>query len=201
MKSPYDYVIKPVGDRYNNKVQVDPGKDLILNTEISNHQYINRVAEIVSVPILKATHLRVGQKVVVHHNIFRRWYDIKGRERNSRSFLAEDKYIAHEEQVYMYEDDGKWKCMPGFTFVKPFKSKDELTTDTEQQLKGVVVYSDGVHKIGSVVGFRPNMEFEFVLGGNRLYNIDNRFITIDYGHKTDEEEYNPRWAESSGRVN
>lgn len=197
MKSLYGYVIKPVGGRYNNEVEVEPGKDLIVNTEISNHQYVNRVAEIVSVPLLKATHLRVGHKVIVHHNIFRRWYDVKGNEKNSRAFIEDDMYLASEDQIYAYQDKNDWNCMPGFTFVQPFASEDEYSLDSEKKMKGVVVHGDGTHKIGTVVGFRPNMEFEFVFGGNRLYNIDNRFITIDYGHQGKEKKYNPSWAKGS----
>ena len=36
-----DYIIEPIGDRYNNSVRVNE-KELVLNTEIFNHQYINR---------------------------------------------------------------------------------------------------------------------------------------------------------------
>ena len=43
MKAPFDFVIKPKGNRYNNTTKVGD-KDLILNTEIFNHQFINREA-------------------------------------------------------------------------------------------------------------------------------------------------------------
>ena len=36
-----DFIVSPIGNRYNNSVRVDD-KELILNTEIFNHQYINR---------------------------------------------------------------------------------------------------------------------------------------------------------------
>ena len=42
MRSVYNYVVKPKGGRYNNSKKVGD-KDLILNTEIFNHQYINRI--------------------------------------------------------------------------------------------------------------------------------------------------------------
>ena len=41
MKSVYNYIIKPKGQRYNNSVDVGE-KSLILNTEIYNHQFVNR---------------------------------------------------------------------------------------------------------------------------------------------------------------
>ena len=43
MKSVYNFVVKPKGERYNNTKKLDGG-ELILNTEIYNHQYVNREA-------------------------------------------------------------------------------------------------------------------------------------------------------------
>ena len=43
MKAPFDFVIEPKGNRYNNIKKVGD-KDLIINTEIFNHQFINREA-------------------------------------------------------------------------------------------------------------------------------------------------------------
>ena len=43
MKSVYNFVVAPVGERYNNKKKVGDS-ELILNTEIFNHQYTNRIA-------------------------------------------------------------------------------------------------------------------------------------------------------------
>ena len=86
MKSIYGFLIKPIGQRYNNVKKIGD-KDLILNTEIFNHQYINRVAKIISIPTVGNTDLLPGDEVTVHHNVFRRWHDVKGRERNSRSYF------------------------------------------------------------------------------------------------------------------
>ena len=49
MKAPFDFVIEPKGGRYNNTKKVGD-KELILNTEIFNHQFINREAIVKSVP-------------------------------------------------------------------------------------------------------------------------------------------------------
>ena len=40
MKSVYNFVVTPKGERYNNTKKLDGG-ELILNTEIFNHQYVN----------------------------------------------------------------------------------------------------------------------------------------------------------------
>ncbi len=59
-ESLFNYIVTPVGQRYNNEVEVEEGKNLILNTEIANHEYINRVAEVIQVPFGVGTPVRVG---------------------------------------------------------------------------------------------------------------------------------------------
>ena len=200
MKPVHEYIIKPKGDRYNNSVNVIDNKELILNTEIFNHGYVNRKAVVVSTPIDNVHNLQAGQEVIVHHNIFRRWHNIKGVEKNSRGYLKEDEYLASPDQIYMYKNYD-WECVKGFTFVKPLKSIDKYSTEKERPLIGIVKYSDGAFLPTQLVGFRPNSEYEFVVNGERLYRVMNDFITIEYEYKGDEEEYNPSWAESSRRAN
>ena len=54
MKAPFDFVIEPKGNRYKNTKKVGD-KDLILNTEIFNHQFINREAVVKSIPTAYTT--------------------------------------------------------------------------------------------------------------------------------------------------
>ena len=191
-----DYIIKPIGDRYNNSVRVDD-KELILNTEIFNHQYINRLAKVIATPLLFSSPINVGDEVIVHHNIFRRWHDIKGKERNSRSYLDENRYLISEDQIFLYKSKDCWKAMPGFSFVKPIKSIDKFNIENEKPLVGIIKYTDGVFKKDELVGFRPNIECEHIIDGERLYRVGNKFINIKYEYKGNEEEYNPSWAQGS----
>ena len=164
MKSVHNFVVTPKGERYNNKKQIDGG-ELILNTEIFNHQYVNREALVISTPIAGHTEIRAGDEVIVHHNVFRRWHDVKGREKNSRSFLNEDEYLVSQDQIFMYKSGGGWNAMPGYTFVKPIKSQDKYSLTPEKPLVGIVKYSDGSFLPTQLVGFRPSSEFEFVVDG------------------------------------
>ena len=41
MKGYLDFIVKPIEGRYNNKKNID-GKELILNTELENHNYVSR---------------------------------------------------------------------------------------------------------------------------------------------------------------
>ena len=195
----FDVIVKPAGERYNNCIKVG-NSELILNTEVFNHQYINRVGLVYKAPFYNPLNLIEGDQVIVHHNVFRRWHNVKGIEKNSRSFLNEDEYLVSQDQIYMYKRN-EWNAIPGYTFIKPIKSKDKYSLTPEKPLVGIVKYSDGTFLPTQLVGFSPGDEFEFVIDGERLYRVMNKFINIEYEYQGDEEEYNPSWAESSGRAN
>tara|TARA_R100000322_G_scaffold77463_1_gene48616 strand:- start:125 stop:712 length:588 start_codon:yes stop_codon:yes gene_type:complete len=190
-----DFVVAPIGERYNNVKRVY-NKELILNTEIYNHQYVNRLAKVIATPLLFQSPINVGDEVIVHHNVFRRWHDIKGREKNSRSYWKDNTYIVSLDQIYLYKKEN-WKAMPGYSLIKPIKSDNSFSFEKEKSLIGVVKYSDGFLNTNDLVGFRPNMQCEDFINGERLYRIMNKFITIKYEYQGNEEEYNPSWAESS----
>ena len=189
-----DFIISPIGDRYNNSVRVDD-KELVLNTEIYNHQYVNRLAKVIATPLLFQSPISVGDEVIVHHNVFRRLHDVKGREKNSRSYWKENKYIVSEDQIYLYKKDN-WTAMPGYSFIKPLKAINKYNVEHERPLIGIVKYSDGTFNKEELVGFQPSSEYEFVVNGERLYRVLNKFITIKYEYQGNEEEYNPSWAQS-----
>ena len=193
MKSIYGFLVKPIGERYNNIKKVGD-KELILNTEIYNHQYINREAEVVSVPKIGETDIKVGDKVIVHHNVFRRWNDIKGEEKNSRSYIKEDLYIINPDQIFLYKRKDKWIAQKGYCFVQPIKETNEFNIKNEEACRGIVLYSDGSVNVNAFVGFTPFSTFEFVIDGVRSYRVLSKFITIKYEYQRNEKTYNPSWA-------
>ena len=196
MKSVYNFVVTPKGERYNNKKKVGDS-ELILNTEIYNHQYTNREAIVISTPIIGDTNIKPGDIVVVHHNVFRRWHNVKGIEKNSRSFFNESTYLINHDQIFLYKRDKEWIAPKGYCFVKPLKAIDQFNIESEKPLQGIVKYSDGTVSVNELVGFTPNSEYEFIVDGERLYRVLSNFITIKYEYQGNEEEYNPSWAKSS----
>ena len=196
MRSVYNFVVKPKGERYNNTKKLDGG-ELILNTEIFNHQYVNREAEVISTPIIGDTDIKPGDTVIVHHNVFRRWYNVKGIEKNSKAYFNENTYFINHDQIFLYKRDDKWIAPKGYCFVIPLKATDQFNTKSEKPLQGIVKYSDGTVEVGDLVGFKPSSEYEFIVDGERLFRVLSNFITIKYEHQGNEEEYNPSWAQSS----
>ena len=196
MKSVYNFVVTPKGERYNNTKKLDDG-ELILNTEIYNHQFVNRTAIVKSIPIVGDTDMLPGDEVIVHHNVFRRWHDVKGDEKNSRSFFDESTYFITSDQIFLYKRNNEWIAPKGYCFVMPLKAVDQFNIESEKPLQGIVKYSDGTVEVNELVGFRPNSEYEFIVDGERLYRVLSNFITIKYEYQGNEEEYNPSWAQSS----
>ena len=196
MKAPFDFVIEPKGNRYNNTKKVGD-KDLILNTEIFNHHFINREAIVKSVPTAYKTKIKPGDTVIVHHNVFRRWHNQHGIEKNSRSYFNENTYLVKPDQVFLYKRNNNWQATDGYCFVQPIKQRNKLKPGEEEECIGIVKYTDGVNNVGDLVGFTPFSTYEFVIDGKRLYRVLNKFITIKYEYQGNEEAYNPSWAQSS----
>jgi len=201
MRSVFSFIVKPVGERYNNKVKI-ADRELIVNTKIESFKSVNNFAEVVALPLAYSTNIKVGDIVVIHHNVFRVFYDIRGNKKNSRSYFKDDLYFCDLDQIYLYKNTGKWKAFGDRCFVKPIKNKDYLNVDKEQKLIGILKYGNSsleALKIneGDLVGYTPYGEFDFVIDGQRLYCMKSNDIVIKYEYKGNETSYNPVWAQSS----
>jgi hypothetical protein len=197
MHSVFNYLVEPKGSRTTGKTEIE-GKELLLNTDLQNHEYTNRQGIVLSLPLVnKYREIKDGDEVIVHHNIFRRFRDIKGKEKNSKNYLSEDVYLVQPDQIYAYKRNGKWKALEGFVFVMPIKETKIFSLENEKPLIGIVKYSNGDFEKNQLIGFRPNSEYEFIIDGQRLYRVPTNSITIKYEYQGNEEEYNPGWAQSS----
>jgi hypothetical protein len=194
MKSLYNYIISTT-NRYDNKVSID-NKELILNTEVTERDYmfVNRIGTVVNVPINITTPIKPGDDVIIHHNVFRRWFDVRGVERNSGSYIDEDKYIVAPDQLFAYKQNSKWHCPNMYCFVEPLENEDIWSTESEQKLLGKLTYTNDYLEslglsYGDIVGFTPDSEYEFNIDDKKLYRILSTDITINYGHKKETRTY------------
>ena len=200
MNSVFNFIVKPVGDRYDNKIKVD-GKELILNTKIESFKSVNNLAEVISTPLAYSTNIKVGDIIVIHHNVFRRFYDIRGNQKNSRAYFMDDLYFCDLDQIYLYKSNDKWQTVGDRCFIKPLKNTDHLKLDKEQKLIGILKYgNNSLEELkiseGDLVGYTPYGEFDFIIERERLYCMKSNDIVIKYERKGDETEYNPSWAQS-----
>jgi uncharacterized protein YneR len=199
VKSLYDFIIKPLNERYDNEKKVGD-KTLIINTKIESYKSVSNTGIVMAVPIAFSTNIKVGDQVTIHHNVFRRFYDVRGVEKNSRSYFKDNMYFCNVDQIYLYKKDGgEWESFMDRCFVKPIKNKSSLGLDKEEPHIGIIKYDNkslndlGITN-GMLITFKPNSEFEFVIEGERLYCMKSNDIVVKHEYKGDEEEYNPSWA-------
>ncbi len=201
MRSVFDFIVKPVEGRYDNEIKVGD-KKLMLNSSIEDFKFISRKAEVVSVPIAFNSSINVGDTIIIHHNVFRRYYNQKGEAVDSSKLFKENLYFCQPDQIYLYKRDNQWNPVGTRCFVMPIKNNDTFSMDKERKNIGVLkignksLESLGISE-GDLIGFRPNREFEFIVDDQRLYCMESNDILLKYEYKGDEEEYNPSWAKSS----
>ena len=174
MNGVYNFIIKPKDNRYNNTKKI-AGKDIIVNTDIFQHQYVSREAIVISTPSAFKT-------------------DIKGVERDSKSYYKDNLYFAFIDQIFAYKADGKWIPLDDYCFVKPIHAYSMFDTNKEQPLMGIMKYTNkNLPEVGSLIGFTPNSEYEFIIDNERLYRVRTQDISIKYEYQGKEKEYNPSW--------
>jgi len=200
MRSLFHFIIKPKGDRTISQHKIG-NKELIVNTELQNHEYVNRVGIVLNTPINEKTDIKKGDEVIVHHNVFRRFRDVRGQEKNSKSYFNEETYFVDSSQIFLYKRNKNWHAPKNYCFIKPIKSNNKFSTKFEKPLTGVIKFldkslsSNGIKK-NDLVGFTPRSEYEFIIEGERLYRVTTDSIAIKYEYKGNEKEYNPSWTES-----
>ena len=201
MKSLYDFIVEPIGERYDNVKKIGD-KKLVLNTKIESWKFVNRFAKVLQTPLAIKTPIKKGDIVVVHQNIFRRFYDMQGKKKDSRSYFKDNMYFASLDQIYLYKNKDKWLSFGDRCFVKPIKNSDPLLNRKEDPYVGVLKIGNTsleAAKItsGDTIGFKPGAEWEFFIDEERLYCMKSNDIVIKYGHEKNKEEYNPSWSHSS----
>tara|TARA_R100001079_G_scaffold108779_1_gene79993 strand:+ start:5496 stop:6101 length:606 start_codon:yes stop_codon:yes gene_type:complete len=200
MKSLYDFIVKPLGDKYTNEVKIGD-KKLVVNTKIESWTFVNRFAKVVSTPLAFNTGIKKDDIIVIHQNVFRTFYNIKGEKKVSRSWFKDDLYFVSLDQIYLYKNKKGWNSFNDRCFIQPIKNTTDTSVNKEEKLKGILKYGNSYLKSlnindGDIVGFKPNREWQFLIDKKRLYCMKSNDIVIKYEHKGNEEEYNPSWTSS-----
>ena len=85
MRSLYDFIIKPLNKRYDNEKKIGD-KSLVTNTSSEDYKSVSNEALVIATPTAFKTSIEPGDRIIIHHNVFRRFYDMRGNEKNSRSY-------------------------------------------------------------------------------------------------------------------
>jgi len=184
MKSPTNFIVRPLNGRRYDNIKKIGDIDLITSTSQEDHKVSNRYAEVVSTPINYNGEIVPGDTLIVHHNVFKYYYDMKGRQKSGKSFLMGDLFLVDDYQYYMYKHDGVWRSKEEFCFIKPIPKEEFYihSPGTNQPLIGEVKYTNntltsyGVN-VGDRVSFKPESEYEFDIDGEKLYRVRTDWIT------------------------
>tara|TARA_A100001391_G_scaffold204314_2_gene199553 strand:+ start:139 stop:744 length:606 start_codon:yes stop_codon:yes gene_type:complete len=201
MRSVHDYIVVPFGQRYDNSIDVGE-KELILNSSVEDHKFINRKGIVLSTPTSIQTDIEEGDQVIIHHNVFRSYYNQHGKKVDSSKLLNDNQFFCQPDQIYLYKKVVKWNTVGKRCFVKPIENSDDLRDKKTLNNVGIIKYnnkwleSQGINE-GDHVAFKNNREFEFIVDNELLYCLHIDDILIKYEYKGHEKEYNPSWAKSS----
>lgn len=205
MKTIFNFLVKPLGTKYENTIDVD-GSELILNTSYENYKFINRFAEVIAAPVSFKHEIKKGDIILIHHNVFRTWYNIRGERKNSSSYIDDAHSHCSIDQIYAVFKNQEWQPLRGYSFVAPVSNLAKIRDKKEKELFGVIKINNkelekkGIKK-NTLISFTPSSEFEFLLNEQKLYRIRNQDITAEYGYSKNEIEYNTSWRKSSRGIN
>lgn len=185
MRSPFYFIVKPLDDkRYTNTKNIE-GMDFITSTSEENYKASNRQGVVVAVPLGYDGSIKVGDILLVHHNVFKFYNDMKGRQQSGKSFFKDNLFFIENDQFFMYKQNDVWHCHDRYCFVKPVPKEESFISKlgTEEPLVGIMKYpnkylsSQGVSK-GDRISFKPESEYEFMVDDEKLYRMYDHQITM-----------------------
>jgi hypothetical protein len=191
MQSPFCFIVKPYNDRRYDNIKYYGDKKFFTSTSEEDHTVSTRFATVINTPINYNGNIKKGDTLVVHHNVFKYYNDIYGRQKSGRSWLIDDLFLVDDFQFYMYKQDNKWHSHDKYCFVKPIPIEKKYidVSEEEEPLWGILKYGNKqLEKLniypGDRISFQPNSEYEFNIDDEKLYRMYTSNITLKNGHKS-----------------
>lgn len=185
MQSPFQFIVTPLdGKRYDNTKEMS-GVEITVSTSEEDYKFSNRFAEVLGVPLGYDGPIEKGDILLVHHNAFKFYNDMKCRRKSGKSFFRDDIFFIDYEQFFLYKKDSTWNAYDKYCFVKPIPAIDTYIKKPfpYEPLMGIMKYpneyltSKGIMP-GDKVCFTPDCEYEFEIDGEKLYRIYDSSITM-----------------------
>ena len=178
MNPRWDYLVTPYGTEYKNTKKI-ANIDFVINTSIEDATFVNRIGIVSATP--PNGEIPVGSLVVVHHNVFRTYLDMKGKKRKSNEYFRDKEYLVHPDKIYMYNNGEGWKTTKEYCFISPVDyiqdSEIYRTEKKKEEHVGIVKHSS-VYPEGTKIGFTRNSEYEFNIDDEKIYRMKNSDICI-----------------------
>tara|TARA_R110000787_G_scaffold3543_4_gene13842 strand:+ start:2890 stop:3453 length:564 start_codon:yes stop_codon:yes gene_type:complete len=187
MKSPYSFIVTPLNNRRYDNLKKIGDVNFITSTSEEDHTVSNRYATVVSLPLNYLGEIKEGDILLVHHNVFKFYNDMKGRRKSGKSYFKEDLFFVDPDQFFLYKRNDKWTGYDKYCFIKPSKVKKKFISQAsgDEPLIGTIRYINkqlialGL-KEGDEISYQPDSEYEFKVEGERLYRMFTDNITISF---------------------
>lgn len=181
LQSPFKICIKPKGgNQYINELKIGD-TEIIINISIEEAEDVQRIGTIVSLPFHYSGELKVGDDVIVHHNVFRITFNDKGIPMQSDFHFKDDLFFIGNDLIYMFIRDGKVNAYNDNVFVEPIHYEDYWEGPKLLERQGIVKFTnEKLKSIGVVenskIHFRKFCEYSFHIFGMHLYKMTNNRI-------------------------
>ena len=184
MRSPFNFIVKPYNERRYDNIKKIGEVDFVTSVSKEDHTVANRFGIVQELPLNYTGPIKKGDILLVHHNVFKFYYDMKGREKSGRSFFKDDLFFVDSSQFFLYKHKNQWHAYDKYCFVKPVSAKDSLIKKNgEEPLVGIMKYINkdlkqlGV-KEGDEISFQPDSEYPITIEGEKLYRMYTENITL-----------------------
>jgi hypothetical protein len=185
MRSPFNFIVRPVdGRRYDNIKRIG-GLDVVVSTSDEDHRFSNRYGEVVHEPLGYDGPVSSGDILIVHHNVFKFYNDMSGRQRSGKSFWKDDLFLVDNDQFFMYHNGKTWTAHDRYCFVQPLPPEESIIFkgESEHPLVGIMRYPNEylLRKCvnsGDKISFSPDSEYEFYVDGEKLYRMFDHQINF-----------------------
>jgi hypothetical protein len=170
------FIISPLnGEKFRTTKKIGD-KELIINTSIENAIDVNRVGVVESLPIDYNGNIKVGDNVVVQHNVFRTYFDGQGLTRESDNHIKDNLFQIEPELIYLIIRGDEIISVENYVFVSPIFEEVKWIGKQEQKQVGILKFDNpillnkGIRK-GDTVVFGMNCEYAFDIFGETLYRM------------------------------
>ena len=120
MKSPFYFIVEPYNGRRYDNIKKIGDMNLIMSSSKEDHTVSNRFAKVISTPINYKGEIIPGDILLVHHNVFKFYNDIKGRQKSGKSFFKDNLFFIEEDQFFMFKHKNKWKCHSKYVMINQY---------------------------------------------------------------------------------
>ena len=194
--TPITEFIVQIEKSHKDEVALKSGLTLKVDTRFNQGVYTNRVGKVIACPAKYDSKIKEGYIVVIDKNIVT--FQVHGDSLINKSMnLVDEKlgyYRVPESMIYLYKENAKsdWVCPAPYIFIRPIKSEvtktkggleykaiDDYKGFKEQY--GTVAYINDIAKsyglkLGDLVFYPKDREYEFDIDGEILYHMDNSDI-------------------------